>query len=78
MAKLLTQWINDSEKFELQRSYRVLDSDFFSFMHRPDDFYITLLNRMFFLLEEVENNDYAAKSDDLLELAQGYLLMPKK
>lgn len=74
MAKLLTQWINDSEKFELQRSYRVLDFDFFSFMHRPDDFYITLLNRMFFLLEEVKNNDYAAKSDDLLELAQGLLI----
>ena len=51
MAGLLSYWIKDSEKFEMQRSYRVLDQDHYAFLNRQADFYITLLNRMFFLLE---------------------------
>ena len=71
MAGLLSQWIKDSEKFEMQRSYRVLDQDNFAFLNRQADFYITLLNRMFFLLEEVEDANYAARTDELLEVAKG-------
>lgn len=78
MAETLSQWINDSEKFEMQRSYHVLDLDNYSFLNRQDDFYITLLNRMFFLLEEVKENDYSAKTDELLELAKGLLIYSDK
>ena len=76
MAGVLKQWIIDSEKFEMQRSYHVLDIDNFSFLNRQDDFYITLLNRMFFLLEEC--NDYSSKTEELLELAKGLLIFSDK
>lgn len=72
MAGVLKQWIIDSEKFEMQRSYHVLNIDNFSFLNRQDDFYITLLNRLFFLLEETI--DFNSKSDELLELAKGLLI----
>ena len=71
MAGLLSQWIKDSEKFEMQRSYRVLDQDNYAFLNRQADFYITLLNKMFFLLEEVEDGNYAARTQELLEIAKG-------
>ena len=71
MAELLLQWIKDSEKFEMQCSYHVLDQDDYGFLNRQDDFYITLLNKMFFLLEEVTDGDYQARWKELLELAKG-------
>lgn len=71
MAGLLSQWIKDSEKFEMQRSYRVLDQDNYAFLNRQADFYITLLNKMFFLLEEVEDGNYAARMEEILEVAKG-------
>ena len=55
----------------MQRSYRVLDQDNYAFLNRQADFYITLLNKMFFLLEEVEDGNYAARMEDLLEVAKG-------
>ena len=67
MAGLLSQWIKDSEKFEMQRSYHVLDQDNFGFLNRQGDFYITLLNRMFFLLEDIDGDDYT----EATEVAQG-------
>lgn len=78
MAGLLSQWIKDSEKFEMQRSYRVLDQDNYAFLNRQADFYITLLNRMFFLLEEVEDTNYAARTEDLLEVAKGLAIYSDK
>lgn len=78
MAGLLSQWIKDSEKFEMQRSYHVLDQDNFGFLNRQGDFYITLLNRMFFLLEELDGKDYASKSEEILELAKGLLIYSDK
>jgi superfamily II DNA/RNA helicase len=78
MAEVLSQWIIDSEKFEMQRSYHVLDPENFSFLNRQDDFYITLLNRMFFLLEGVENSDYTSRSAELLEVAKGLLIYSDK
>ncbi len=78
MGGLLSQWIKDSEKFEMQRSYHVLDQDNFGFLNRQGDFYITLLNRMFFLLEEMEGKDYTVASDEILELAKGLLIYSDK
>lgn len=78
MAGLLSQWIKDSEKFEIQRSYRVLDQENYAFLNRQADFYITLLNRMFFLLEEVEDTNYAARTEELLEMAKGLAIYSDK
>lgn len=78
MAGLLSQWIKDSEKFEMQRSYHVLNQDNFGFLNRQDDFYITLLNRMFFLLEDVKDGDYASISEELLEVAKGLIIYSDK
>lgn len=78
MAGLLSQWIKDSEKFEMQRSYHVLDQDNYGFLNRQGDFYITLLNRMFFLLEELDGKDYASESEEILELAKGLLIYSDK
>lgn len=74
MEETLSGWINDSEAFEMQRSYHVLNQKMYEFQARQDDFYITLLNRLYFLLEEVEDDDYEAKEADLLELAKGLLV----
>ena len=78
MAGLLSQWIKDSEKFEMQRSYRVLEQDSYAFLNRQADFYITLLNKMFFLLEEVEDGNYAARTEELLEVAKGLAIYSDK
>lgn len=78
MAELLSQWIKDSEKFELQRSYHVLDQENYAFLNRQADFYITLLNKMFFLLEEVDDGNYAASTKDLLEVAKGLSIYSDK
>lgn len=78
MAGLLSQWIKDSEKFEMQRSYHVLDQDNFGFLNRQGDFYITLLNRMFFLLEDIDGDDYAEATEEIMELAKGLLIYSDK
>lgn len=78
MAELLSQWIKNSEKFELQRSYHVLDQENYAFLNRQADFYITLLNKMFFLLEEVDDGNYAASTKDLLEVAKGLSIYSDK
>ena len=78
MEETLKRWINDSEAFEMQRSYHVLNQKMFEFQTRQDDFYITLLNRLYFLLEEVEGDDYEAKEAELLELAKGLLVYSDK
>lgn len=78
MKGLLSSWINDSEALEMQRSYHVLNQEMFEFLERQDDFYITLLNRFYFLLEEVKDADYASKEHDLLELAKGLLIYSDK
>lgn len=62
----------------MQRSYRVLDQDNYAFLNRQADFYITLLNRMFFLLEEVEEANYAARTEELLEVAKGLAIYSDK
>lgn len=62
----------------MQRSYHVLNQKMFEFQARQDDFYITLLNRLYFLLEEVKDDDYGTKEAELLELAKGLLVYSDK
>lgn len=74
---ILSKWIKDSEKFEMQRSYHVLNQEEFNFLKRQDDFYISLLNRMFYILERT-NGNYSDKAKELLELAKGLLIYSDK
>ena len=64
----LFQWINDSEAFEMMGSYHVRTLPIYEFQNRQDDFYITLLNRMFFLLDDVEDNNYSSIEEELKEI----------
>ena len=61
----LFQWINDSEAFEMMGSYHVNDLPLYEFRKWQDDFYITLLNHMFFTLEDVKDGNYSIKEDEL-------------
>lgn len=70
----LYQWINDSEAFELMGSYHVNSLPLYEFRTRQEDFYITLLNQMFFILEDVKNGDYIAVESLLREIAKGLLI----
>lgn len=70
----LFQWINDSEAFELMGSYHVNSLPLYEFRTRQEDFYITLLNQMFFILEDVKNGDYIAVESLLREIAKGLLI----
>lgn len=70
----LFQWINDSESYEMMGSYHVKDLPIYEFQNRQDDFYITLLNRMFFALDEVKDNNYTEIEDELKEIAKGLLV----
>lgn len=70
----LFQWINDSEAFEMMGSYHVRTLPIYEFQNRQDDFYITLLNRMFFLLDDVEDNNYSSIEEELKEIAKGLLV----
>lgn len=72
--KKLFQWINDSEAFELMGSYHVNSLPLYEFRTRQEDFYITLLNQMFFILEDVKNGDYIAVESLLREIAKGLLI----
>lgn len=55
-------------------SYHVNDLPLFEFRKRQDDFYITLLNEMFFILEGVTDGNYSAKEEELREIAKGLLI----
>ena len=70
----LFQWINDSEAFEMMGSYHVNDLPLYEFRKWQDDFYITLLNHMFFTLEDVKDGNYSIKEDELREIAKGLLV----
>ena len=62
----------------MQRSYHVLDQENYTFLNRQADFYITLLNRLFYLLEDVKNRDYASIAKELLEVAKGLAIYSDK
>lgn len=55
-------------------SYHVNDLPLFEFRKRQDDFYITLLNEMFFILEDVTDGNYSGKEEELREIAKGLLI----
>ena len=49
MADILENWINDANAYELLNTYRIEQQELYPFVNKSEDFYISLLNRMFFI-----------------------------
>ena len=73
MADTLQQWINDASAYELLNTYRIEQQVLYPFVNKSDDFYISLLNRMFFTMRntELESED---KKRRLLQIVTGLLV----
>lgn len=74
MNDILDRWMIDAEAFELQKLYRVNINCEYEFISRQGDFYITLLNRMYNILQETEHAEYEAKTEELVQVAKAMLV----
>ena len=52
MADKLQDWISDAGAYELLSTYKVEQQVMYPFVSNAEDFYITLLNKLFFALYE--------------------------
>ena len=73
MEDTLQQWINDASAYELLNTYRVEKQELYSFVNNGEDFYISLLNKMFFTMRnsELKPED---KKGILLQIVKGLLI----
>ena len=78
MKKLFDQWVTDAEAFELQSQYSVNNQEKYDFVERQGDFYITLLSRMYDILQGVNNLNYCEFKEELHSIAQGMLVYSEK
>lgn len=74
MSDILSKWMVDAEAFELQKLYRVNTDQEYEFTTRQGDFYITLLNRMYNILREIENAEYETRTEELVKVAKAMLV----
>ena len=77
MADILEEWINDANAYELLNTYRIEKQVLYPFVKKSDDFYISLLNRMFFTMrgKELRLED---KKERLLRIVTGLLVYSEK
>ena len=73
MKDTLQQWINDASAYELLNTYRIEQQMLYPFVNNGDDFYISLLNRMFFTMRNKKLNP-EKKKDCLLQIVKGLLV----
>lgn len=73
MADTLQQWINDASAYELLNTYRIEEQVLYPFVNKGDDFYISLLNRMFFAMRNRELT-LEDKKGHLLQIVTGLLV----
>lgn len=78
MTDIVKQWIVDAEAYEFQKMYKVSSAQAFAFNERQGDFYITLLNRMYNILQEVEDSHYDVYRDELADIARALLVYSDK
>lgn len=74
MNDIVKQWMVDAEAYELQKTYKVNTSGQFDFYKRQGDFYITLLNRMYNILQEISDANYESRREDLTDIAHAMLI----
>ena len=70
MADTLQQWINDASAYELLNTYRIEQQELYPFVNNGEDFYISLLNRMFFTMRNKEMKP-EVKNGILLQIVKG-------
>lgn len=74
MNDIVKQWMVDAEAYELQKIYKVNTSVQFDFYKRQGDFYITLMNRMYNILQEIKDANYESRREDLTDVAHAMLI----
>lgn len=74
MNDILDRWMIDAEAFELQKLYQVNTNCKYEFISRQGDFYITLLNRMYNILQETKYAEYEAHTEELIKVAKAMLV----
>lgn len=73
MADILEEWINDANAYELLNTYRIDQQVLYPFVNKGDDFYISLLNKMFFTMRDREMT-LENKKEHLLRIVAGLLI----
>ena len=77
MADILEEWINDANAYELLNTYRIEQQVLYPFVDKGDDFYISLLNRMFFTMWD-RKLTLEDKKERLLRIVTGLLVYSEK
>ena len=77
MADILEEWINDANAYELLNTYRIEQQVLYPFVDKGDDFYISLLNRMFFTMRD-RKLTLEDKKERLLRIVTGLLVYSEK
>lgn len=77
MADILEEWINDAGAYELLNTYRIEQQVLYPFVNKSDDFYISLLNRMFFTMRD-RGLALEDKKERLLRIVSGLLVYSEK
>ena len=73
MEDILQKWIDDANAYELLNTYRIEQQEMYPFVNNGENFYISLLNRMFFTMRNREM-DTEEKKDILLQIVKGLLV----
>ena len=73
MADILENWINDANAYELLNTYRIEQQELYPFVNESEDFYISLLNRMFFTMRNRKQTS-EDKKERLLRIVTGLLI----
>lgn len=73
MEDRLQEWIKDASAYELLNTYRIEQQSLYSFTNNSEDFYISLLNRMFFTIRD-KKIDFESKKERLLQIVKGLLV----
>lgn len=73
MADTLQQWINDASAYELLNTYRIEEQVLYPFVNNGEDFYISLLNKMFFTMRNMKLKS-EVKKKYLLHIVKGLLV----
>lgn len=73
MADKLQDWISDAGAYEILNTYKVEQQVMYSFVTNADDFYISLLNRLFFVIHD-EDIEEAKTKERLLQIVKGLMV----
>ena len=73
MEDTLHKWINDASAYELLNTYRIEQQELYPFVNNSEDFYISLLNKMFFTMRDMKL-PLDEKKEYLLQVVKGLLV----